>query len=78
MGIKSINEPEGPGHIVMVTPVSINEPPVAPPPPPEIEPPQLVAHHHAIDPDDLEDEIDEAVEDGDIKPLHPPRKKGRR
>src|SRR4249919_699553 len=27
MGIKSINEPEGPGRTTMLTPVSINEPP---------------------------------------------------
>ena len=30
MGIKSINEPEGPGHDTMVLPVSINEPPQLP------------------------------------------------
>jgi hypothetical protein len=30
MGIKSINEPDGPGRETMVTPVSINEPPKLP------------------------------------------------
>lgn len=30
MGIKSINEPDGPGRTTMVTPVSINEPPQLP------------------------------------------------
>jgi hypothetical protein len=33
-----------------------------------------------VDPDDLEDEIEQEIEDGDIKPLHSPRgkKKGKR
>lgn len=34
--------------------------------------------HHDVDPDDLEDEIEQEIEDGDIKPLHPPRRKKRR
>jgi hypothetical protein len=34
-------------------------------------------HHatHDVDPDDLEDEIDEAREEGDFKPTHKPRRK---
>lgn len=32
---------------------------------------------HTADPDDIEDEIEQEIEDGDIKPLHPPRKKRR-
>jgi hypothetical protein len=33
---------------------------------------------HAADPDDLEDEIEQEIEEGDIKPLHPPRRKKKR
>jgi len=33
------------------------------------------AHHTDVDPDDLEDEIDEAREEGDFKPTHKPRRK---
>jgi hypothetical protein len=33
---------------------------------------------HTDDPDEIEDEIEQEIEDGDIKPLHPPRKKKKR
>jgi hypothetical protein len=35
-------------------------------------------HAHDVDPDDLEDEIDEAADEGDFKPTHATRKKRKR
>jgi hypothetical protein len=163
MGIKSINEPDGPGRTTMVTPVSINEPPQLPTEMPDVEPvisgrmpnscvigspdftlfvagtgfyqgsvihfagydepttvnddgtlstgvkpslwqnpdvvkvqvrngttllsnevdftfspqdqPEAAQHKSEADPDDLEDEIDAAAEDGDFQPMHPARRK---
>jgi len=34
-------------------------------------------HAHDVDPDELEEEIDEAQEEGDFKSTHPARKKGK-
>lgn len=81
---------------IIDTPISINEPPGSAPfppaeepaksepkPAPDTEPPHKAAHHgHSehSDPDALEEELDEAIEDGDAEVSHKAKTKpkGRR
>jgi hypothetical protein len=72
--LKSINEPDATRE-AMLTPVSINEPPTLPaePTPQADAETSLARLSEAMDPsdpDELEDELEQAEEEGDFKPLH--------
>ena len=77
--IRSVNEPQT-TRDQMLTPLSINEPATLPdlPPPPEgaapehpiVIPPEEPAPEGYADPDELEDELEQAEEEGDFRPLH--------
>lgn len=92
---KPVAKPEVQIPEIIDTPISINEPPGSEPFPPAEEPaksepkpgpeapPHKAAHHgHSEhgDPDDLEEELDEAIEEGDAEVSHKnkPKPKGKR
>lgn len=80
--VKSLNEPTAQAVPDLSSPPSINEPgiPIPNPPPsksadqPKAAPPKpdaaLGDHHHAADPDELEDEIEQAEDEGEVSHRH--------